>query len=115
MPGRLEGKVCVIFDDMISTAGSVVGAADVALRHGAKAVYACATHGIFCGPAYDRLRESAVKQVAVSDSVPVPAEKRPANIHILSVAPLLADASTRIPSWRDIARSGASPDPCRPD
>src|SRR6516164_2084998 len=48
--GPLEGKVCVIFDDMISTAGSVVGAADVAMRYGARSVFACATHGVFCGP-----------------------------------------------------------------
>jgi ribose-phosphate pyrophosphokinase len=94
--GPLEGKTCVIFDDMISTAGSVVGAADVAMRHGARAVYACATHGVFCGPAYDRLRESALKQVVVSDSVPLPEERRPNNIHVLSVAPLLADAIKRI-------------------
>jgi ribose-phosphate pyrophosphokinase len=94
--GPLEGKVCVIFDDMISTAGSVVGAADLALRHGAKAVYACATHGVFCGPAFDRLRESALKQVVVSDSTPLPTERRPPNLTVLSIAPLLADAIKRI-------------------
>jgi ribose-phosphate pyrophosphokinase len=94
--GPLEGKVCVIFDDMISTAGSVVGAAEMAMRHGARAVYACATHGIFCGPAYDRLRESSLKQVVVSDSAPLTDGKRPPNIHVLSVAPLLADAIKRI-------------------
>src|SRR5947209_12401561 len=63
--GPLDGKVAVIFDDMISTAASVVGAAEMALRHGARAVYACATHGVFCGPAYDRLPESALNQVVV--------------------------------------------------
>ena len=81
---------------MISTAGSVVGAADVARRHGARAVYACATHGVLCGPAIERLRESALKQVVVTDTVPLPAEKQLPNIHILSVAPLLADAIKRI-------------------
>jgi ribose-phosphate pyrophosphokinase len=94
--GPLEGKVCVIFDDMISTAGSVVGAADVAMRYGAKVVYACATHGVFCGPAYERLHDAPIKQVVVSDSVPLEAWNRPANIHVLSVAPLLADAIKRI-------------------
>jgi ribose-phosphate pyrophosphokinase len=94
--GPLEGRVCVIFDDMISTAGSVVGAAEMAMRHGAKAVYACATHGVFCGPAYDRIRESGLKQVVVSDSVPLEAWNRPPNITILSIAPLLADAIKRI-------------------
>jgi ribose-phosphate pyrophosphokinase len=94
--GPLEGKVCVIFDDMISTAGSVVGAADVAMRYGARSVFACATHGVFCGPAYDRIRESPLKQVVVSDSVPLEAWNRPPNITLLSVAPLLADAIKRI-------------------
>ena len=68
----------------------------MAMRHGAKAVYACATHGVFCGPAFDRLRESALKQVVVSDSTPLPADRRPANVHVLSIAPLLADAIKRI-------------------
>jgi len=94
--GPVEGKVAVIFDDMISTASSVVQAAQKAMEHGARAVYACATHGVFCGPAIDRLRESPMKQVVVTDSVALPADRKIPNLHVLSVAPLLADAIKRI-------------------
>jgi ribose-phosphate pyrophosphokinase len=92
----LEGKVAVIFDDMISTAGSVVGAAHVAHRNGARDVYACATHPVLCGQAIERLRDALIRQVVVTDSIPVPPSKQLANLTILSVAPLLADAIKRI-------------------
>ena len=81
---------------MISTAGSVVGAANVASSNGAREVYACATHGVLCGPAIERLREAPIKQVVVTDSIPLPPEKQLPNIKVLSVAPLLADAIKRI-------------------
>jgi ribose-phosphate pyrophosphokinase len=92
----LEGKVAMIFDDMIATAGSVVGAAGVAKRAGAAAIYACATHGVLCGPAVERLRDAPLKQIVVTDSIPLPPNKQLANIKVLSVAPLLADAIRRI-------------------
>src|SRR5262249_15596228 len=92
----LEGKVAVIFDDMISTAGSVVGAANVAKYNGAREVYACATHAILCGPAIERLRDAPLKQIVVTDSIPVPPSKHLPNLTVLSVAPLLADAIKRI-------------------
>lgn len=92
----LEGKVAVIFDDMISTAGSVVGAAHVARRCGARAIYACATHAVFCGPAVERLRDAPIQQIAVTDSIPLPPNKQLPNLTILSVAQLMADAIKRI-------------------
>jgi ribose-phosphate pyrophosphokinase len=92
----LEGKVAVIFDDMISTAGSVVGAAHVARCHGARDVYACATHAVLCGPAISRLRDAPIRQIVVTDSIPVAPEKQLPNLVIRSVAPLLADAIRRI-------------------
>jgi len=92
----LDGKVAVIFDDMISTAGSVVGAANVARRAGAREVYACATHGVLCGPAIERLRDAFIKEVVVTDSIPLPPEKQLPKITVLSIAPLLADAIKRI-------------------
>jgi ribose-phosphate pyrophosphokinase len=92
----LYGKVAVIFDDMISTAGSVVGAANVARRNGAREVIACATHGVLVGPAIERLREAPINQVVVTDSIPLTPEKQLAKIKVLSVAPLLADAIKRI-------------------
>src|SRR6202035_3235393 len=78
----LEGKVAVIFDDMISTAGSVVGAAHVARCNGAREVYACATHAVLCGPAIERLRDAPVKQVIVTDSIPLPPTKRLPNFKV---------------------------------
>lgn len=92
----LEGKVAVIFDDMISTAGSVVNAANVARLNGAREVYACATHAVLCGPAIERLRDAPIKQVVITDSIPVPPNKQLPNIKTLSVSKLLADAIKRI-------------------
>ncbi len=92
----LEGKTAVIFDDMITTAGSVVGAANVARCNGAADVYACATHAVLCGPAIERLRDAPLKQVVVTDSIPLPPEKQLPRIKVLSVAPLLADAIKHI-------------------
>jgi len=92
----LENKVAIIFDDMITTAGSVVGAANVARHNGAREVYACATHPVLCGPAVERLRDAPIKQIVVTDSIPLPPNKQLPNIKVLSVAPLLADAIKRI-------------------
>jgi ribose-phosphate pyrophosphokinase len=92
----LDNKIAVIFDDMISTAGSVVGAAHVARCHGAREVYACATHPVLCGPAIERLRDAPLKQIVVTDSIPLPPQKQLPNIKVLTVATLLADAIKRI-------------------
>ncbi len=92
----LDGKVAVVFDDMITTAGSVIGAANVAKFNGAREVYACATHAVLCGPAVERLRDSPIKQVVVTDTIPLPPDKHLPHIKQLSVAPLLADAIKRI-------------------
>ena len=94
--GTLEGKTVVMFDDMITTAGSIVGAAEVAKRHGARDVYACASHAVLVGKAVESLRTAPLKQVVVTDSIPLPPEKALPNIKVLSVAPLLADAIKRI-------------------
>lgn len=92
----MEGKVAVIFDDMISTAGTVVGAAHVAKLNGAREVYVCATHGVFCGPAIERLNGAPIKEIIVTDTIPLPPDKQLPNVKILSAAPLLADAIRRI-------------------
>jgi ribose-phosphate pyrophosphokinase len=92
----LDNRVAVIFDDMISTGGSVVGAANVARCNGAREIYACATHAVLCGPAIERLRDAPLKQVVVTDSIPLPPNKQLPTIKVLSVAPLLADAIKRI-------------------
>jgi ribose-phosphate pyrophosphokinase len=92
----LKGKVAVICDDMISTADSAVGAAHVARVNGAREVYACATHGVLCGPAIERLRDAPIREVIVTDSIPIPPNKQLPIISVLSIAPLMADAIKRI-------------------
>lgn len=92
----LEGKHVFIFDDMISTAGTVVGAAHVAKLNGAKDVYVCATHAVLCGQAIERLKGAPIKEIVVTDSIPLAPDKQLPNIRILSVAALLADAIRRI-------------------
>jgi ribose-phosphate pyrophosphokinase len=100
----MEGKVGVIFDDMITTAGSAVTAANVAKCNGAAAVYACATHGVLCGNAIERLRHAPIKQVIVTDSIPIPPNKQLPTIKVLTVAPLLADAIRRIHYNESVSR-----------
>ena len=66
------------------------------MKFGARAVYACATHGVLAGEAVERLRKAPLKQIVITDSIPLPPEHRLPNLHVLSVAPLLADAIKRI-------------------
>lgn len=92
----LEGKVVFIFDDMISTGGSVVGAAHVAKAHGAREIHVCVTHGVLVGPAIERLKNAPIQSVVITDSIPLPPQKQLPKIQILSIAPLLANAIKRI-------------------
>ena len=94
--GRLDGKTAIVFDDMITTAGTVSGAARVLMDAGAKEVYLCATHAILCGPAMERLREAPIKQVVVTDTIPLRDDARDAKIKVVSVAPLLGETIKRI-------------------
>ena len=93
----LEGKVALIFDDMISTANTVASAAKTARTVGkARAVYILATHGVLCGNAIKNLNDAPIEKVAITDTIPLTAEKRIAKIDVLTVAELLADAIKRI-------------------
>jgi len=92
----LDNKVAVIFDDMITTGGSVAGAAQIARLNGAREVYACATHAVLVGQAIEKLRAAPIKELVLTDSIPLPPQKQLANIKILSVASLLAEAIKRI-------------------
>ena len=92
----VEGKTVVIFDDMISTAGSLINAAAIARKHGAKKIYACATHGLLVDQAINRIREAGLEQIAVTDSIPLTSEKLLPNVKVISVGALLANAIRRI-------------------
>ncbi|MSR54299.1 MAG: ribose-phosphate pyrophosphokinase [Gemmataceae bacterium] len=92
----LKGKTVLMFDDMITTAGSICGAARLAQQHGAKAIYAFATHGVLVGKAIANLKDSAIEKVFITDSIPLLPEKQIDKIEVLSVDKLLADAMYRI-------------------
>ncbi|WP_294438477.1 ribose-phosphate pyrophosphokinase [uncultured Slackia sp.] len=88
--GDVTDKICILNDDMIDTGGSLVAAAATLKARGAKQVYACATHGLFSGPAYERIENSCIEEVVVTNAVPVPLERQTGKIKVLSVAPLFA-------------------------
>lgn len=89
--GEVEGKNCIIFDDMIDTAGSVTGAIGALRKMGAsKDIYLAATHAVFSDPATERLRDAGFKEVVVTNSIPIPAKKHFKGLKVLSVAPFLA-------------------------
>jgi ribose-phosphate pyrophosphokinase len=94
--GPVEGKIALLFDDMISTAGSICGAADLVHSKGAKEIHIAATHGVLCGSAIERLRKAPVDSIVITDSIPIPADKQLDNLVQLTVAPLLAEAIKRI-------------------
>src|SRR5574344_464481 len=94
--GDVSGKVCVMFDDIIDTAGTICGAAKLLKTKGAKDVYVCAAHGIFSGPAIERLAEAPLKEVIVTNTIPHDMSQMPEKIKQLSVAPLLGEAISRI-------------------
>jgi ribose-phosphate pyrophosphokinase len=92
--GEVEGKVCLIPDDMIDTAGTMCTTVDVLREKGAKEIHIVATHALLSGPAVDRLEQANVKEITVTDTVPIPQEKQDqlSNLRVLSVASLLAEA-----------------------
>jgi ribose-phosphate pyrophosphokinase len=90
--GNVAGKICILNDDMIDTAGSVDAAIKVLKKEKAVAIYICATHGLFSGPAYETLEAANIEEVVVCDTVPVPPERQKGKIKVVSVAPLLANA-----------------------
>ena len=102
--GDVKGKPCIIIDDMIDTAGTLVGAAKALMDKGATKVVACATHGVFSGPAVERIVGSPISKVVVTDTLPLSAEARASGkIEQLSVARLLGEAIKRIHSSDSIS------------
>ncbi len=92
MVGAVEGRTCVLVDDMIDTAGTVAGAASLLMDRGASEVYIAATHGLFSEPAVERLKNAPVREVVVTNTLAVPDDRRFDSLRILSIAPLLAEA-----------------------
>ena len=101
--GDVKGKVAVLIDDMIDTAGTITLAAQALQDAGALEVYACCTHPVLSGPALDRLNASAIKEVVVTDSIQVPEEKTGGKIVQVSVDQLMAEAIKRIHENRSVS------------
>ncbi|MGM0470881.1 MAG: ribose-phosphate diphosphokinase [Bacillota bacterium] len=101
--GDVTDKNVILLDDMIDTAGTITSAAKVLQERGAKEVYACCTHPIFSGPAIERLENSVLKEVVVTNTIPLAKEKQLDKIKVLSIAPLLGEALDRI--FKDLSVS----------
>ena len=94
--GEVEGKKCILIDDMIDTAGTITNAANALKDLGAKNVYACCTHGVLSGPAMERINKSAIEELVMLNTIPLDEEKNSPKIRSISVAPLFAEAIRRI-------------------
>ncbi len=90
--GDVAGRTCVLIDDMIDTAGTIVAAAEQITEHGASSVYCAATHAVLSGPAIDRLKNAPIEKVVVTNTLPLPPERRLDKIEVLSAAGIIADA-----------------------
>lgn len=96
--GQVEGRTCVIVDDMIDTGGTIVKAAEALFEQGAAKVVATATHGVLSGPAVDRLKNSRISEVILTNTLPIAEEKQFDKLTVLSIAPLIARAIREINS-----------------
>ena len=87
MIGDVDGRLCILTDDMIDTGGTIVSAAEILLKRGATEVWAMATHGVLSGPAVDRLKNSPIARIVLTNTLPLPPEKQIPQIEVLSIAP----------------------------
>ncbi|MEC2058058.1 ribose-phosphate diphosphokinase [Peribacillus psychrosaccharolyticus] len=94
--GNIEGKTAILIDDIIDTAGTITLAANALVENGAKEVYACCTHPVLSGPAIERIENSKIKELVVTNTIALPDEKRTAKIVELSVASLIGEAIIRV-------------------
>ncbi|MEV5706829.1 ribose-phosphate diphosphokinase [Actinoallomurus sp. NPDC052274] len=94
--GEVAGRTCVVVDDMIDTGGTIVKAADALFEEGAARVVVAATHGVLSGPAVDRLKNSRISDVVLTNTLPIPDNKRFDKLTVLSIAPLLARAISEV-------------------
>ncbi len=102
--GDIKGKKVLLVDDMIDTAGTICNGANAIKERGAKAVYACATHGVLSGKAIERIESSAIEQLVLLDTIQLPPEKLSPKIKVLSTAKIFADAIYRIHEGLPISR-----------
>jgi len=101
--GDVKGKKLLIIDDIIDTGNTLAEASKALREHGASEILVAATHGLFSGDARRKLEAAPVKEIVVTNTLPVPAQKRPHNMKILTIAPLLADAIVRIHEEKSVS------------
>ena len=101
--GEVQGKTCVIIDDMIDTAGTITLAADALMEKGAKDIYVCCTHPVLSGPAISRLEASPIKKVIITDSISLPEDKKLDKIETVTVSQLVGEAIKRIHENRSVS------------
>lgn len=102
--GQVEGKTALMFDDMISTAGSICGAAKVLHEHGVKEIHVATTHAVLCGPAIERLQAANLASLVCTDSIPLRDDQLLPQTQVLSIAPLLGEAIKRIHRNESVSR-----------
>ena len=102
--GPVEGKIVLMFDDMISTAGSISGAASVLHGLGVKEIHVATTHAVLCGPAVERLREAKLDSLVCTDSIPLADDQVLPQTEVLTIAPLLGEAIKRIHRNESVSR-----------
>lgn len=100
--GDVKNKQCIIFDDEIDTAGSMIETAKILEEFGVKEIYAGCTHGVLSGPAIERIQNSPIKELVITNTVPISEEKRIDKIKVLSIAPLFAEAIKRLNEARPL-------------
>ncbi|GAA0438174.1 MAG: ribose-phosphate diphosphokinase [Bacillota bacterium] len=101
--GNIEGKTAILIDDIIDTAGTITLAANALVENGAKAVYACCTHPVLSGPAIERINDSKIKELVITNSIPLPEDKQLNKITQLSVAPLIGEAIIRVHELQSVS------------
>jgi len=101
--GNIEGKTAILIDDIIDTAGTITLAAKALMECGAKEIYACCTHPVLSGPAVERINNSTIKELIVTNTIPIPEEKMIDKITELSVAPLIGEAIVRIHELQSVS------------
>ena len=101
--GNVEGKTAIIIDDIIDTAGTISIAASALIESGAKEVYACCTHPVLSGPAVQRINDSVIKELIITNSIALPEEKNSPKIKQLSVAKLLAETIVRVHEQKSVS------------
>ena len=94
--GQVDGKICILIDDIIDTAGTITAGANAIIESGAKEVYACCTHPVLSGPAIQRINDSQIKELVITNTIELPEDKNSPKIKQLSIANLIGDAIVRV-------------------